>query len=143
MIPVRDSFIADDYKIVESPTRTYKMELYNDDFDKNIRIKGYTDQRAAMEQAIYKITLTERYWYVIYSWNYGIEIKELFGQPIPYCCAELERRIKEALLHDNRIVNVYDFEFENPEFGVVYVKYRADTVFGTLDLAQEVKLKNV
>jgi len=143
MIPQRDSFIDDDFNIVESPTKTYKMELYNSDFEKKITVKGYTDEREAIEQAIYKIINTERYRYLIYSWNYGIELNDLFGMPIPYCCAEIERRVKEALLQDRRITNVYEFQFENPEFEVVFVKFKADTIFGELDLAKEVRLKNV
>lgn len=143
MLPVRDSFISNEYTIVESPTFTYKMEPYNSDFDRAVRIKGYTDERLAMEQAIYKIVNTERYQYIIYSWNYGIEIKDLFGKPIPYCCVELERRVKEALLQDERITNVYEFEFENPEFEVVFMKYKADTIYGALDLSLEVRLRNV
>ena len=96
-----------------------------------------------MEQAIYKILLTERYQYLIYSWNYGIELKDLFGKPISYCCVELERRIKEALLQDTRITNVYNFEFENPKFETVLVKFIADTIFGEVNITKEVKLNNV
>lgn len=141
MIPQRDSFTSDEYSIVESLTKTYKMDI--EDNKRDLRIKGYTDERKAMEQAIYKIILTERYQYLIYSWNYGIELKDLFGKPIPYCCVELERRIREALLQDDRITKVYDFEFENPEFETIFVKFKADTIFGEMDLSREVRLSSV
>lgn len=141
MIPQRDSFTSDEYSIVESPTKTYKMDI--EDNKRDLRIKGYTDERKAMEQAIYKILLTERYQYLIYSWNYGIELKDLFGKPIPYCCVELERRIREALLQDERITKVYDFEFENSEFETIFVKFKADTIFGEMDLSREVRLSGV
>ena len=114
-----------------------------EDDKRDLRIKGYTDERKAMEQAIYKILLTERYQYLIYSWNYGIELKDLFGKPIPYCCVELERRIREALLQDERITKVYDFEFENPEFETIFVKFKADTIYGEMDLSKEVRLSSV
>lgn len=141
MIPVRDSFTSDEYSIVESPAKTYKMDI--EDNKRDLRIKGYTDERKAMEQAIYKILLTERYQYLIYSWNYGIELRDLFGKPIPYCCVELERRIREALLQDERITKVYDFEFENPEFETIFVKFKADTIYGEMDLSREVRLSSV
>lgn len=141
MIPQRDSFTSDEYSIVESPTKTYKMDI--EDNKRDLRIKGYTDERKAMEQAIYKILLTERYQYLIYSWNYGIELKDLFGKPIPYCCVELERRIREALLQDERITKVYDFEFENPEFETIFVKFKADTIYGEMDLSRKVRLSSV
>lgn len=137
MLPNRNNDISTEYEFVESPTKTYAMQLDGD------RIRGKTDERKAMEQAIYKILLTERYQYLIYSWNYGIELKDLFGKPIPYCCVELERRIKEALLQDARITNVYNLNFEIPEVETILVKFIADTIFGEIDIAKEVRLKNV
>ena len=77
MLPNRDSDITTEYEFVESTTKTYAMQLDGE------RIIGKTDERKAIEQAIYKILLTERYQYLIYSWNYGIELKDLFGKPIP------------------------------------------------------------
>ena len=141
MIPVRDSFISDKYTITENPTKTYKMDI--EDNKRDLRIKGCTDERKAMEQAIYKIILTERYQYLIYSWNYGIELRDLFGKPIPYCCVEIERRVREALMQDKRILQVYDFEFDNPQFETIFVRFKADTIFGELNLMKEVKLNNV
>lgn len=137
MLPNRNNDISTEYEFVESQTKTYAMQLDGD------RIRGKTDERKAMEQAIYKILLTERYQYLIYSWNYGIELKDLFGKPIPYCRVELERRIKEALLQDTRITNVYNFNFETPEVETILVKFIADTIFGEIDIAKEVRLKNV
>lgn len=62
---------------------------------------------------------TERYDYVIYSWNYGIEIRDLIGEPIPYVYAELERRVTDALLQDDRITDVIDFDFSNTDESVL------------------------
>ena len=76
MLPDRDNDISTEYEFVESSTKTYAMQLDGD------RIRGKIDDRKAIEQAIYKILLTERYQYLIYSWNYGIELKDLFGKPI-------------------------------------------------------------
>ena len=95
-------------KITETnyPNRTYRIN-----FDTN-HISGYVDGLEAVKQAVYLILSTERYEYIIYSWDYGIELIDLFGKPIPYVMSELPRRIKEALLVDNRITDVVDFEFE-------------------------------
>lgn len=95
-------------KITETnyPSRTYRIN-----FDTN-NISGYVDELEAVKQAVYLILSTERYEYIIYSWDYGIELIDLFGKPIPYVMSELPRRIKEALLVDNRITDVVNFEFE-------------------------------
>ncbi len=94
------------------PNKTYKIVVKTDKNDENDRISGYTDDMDALIQTIYLILSTERYQYIIYSWDYGIELLDLIGQPMPYVMAELPRRIKDALTQDDRIDDVTDFEFE-------------------------------
>ena len=120
-----------DITVKELPIKTHRMELYEGDY-----ILGFVDSQKAMEQAIYKIIRTERYKYIIYSWNYGIELEDLFGMPVEYCVVELERRISEALLQDNRITAVNGFEFDTEsERGTVLIKkFVAETVFGEIQL---------
>lgn len=76
------------------------------------RINGYVDGLEAVAQAVYLILSTERYEFIIYSWDYGVEFVDLIGQPMPYVMSELPRRITEALTQDDRIDDVVDFEFE-------------------------------
>lgn len=109
------------------PSLTYSLN-YPDDG----QVKGFVDELEAMKQAIYKIINTERYKYIIYSWNYGIELADLFGKPLPYVYAEIQRRLEEALLADDRISKVYDFEFSNLR-GEVLVKFKVDTIFGEIE----------
>lgn len=134
LIPtVSDGVIADivDYTM---PTKTYNLE-----YDKDSQIRGYCDEEKAMRQAIYKIINTERYKYIIYSWNYGIELADLFGKPIPFVYAEIQRRIIEALLADDRIKDVYDFSFSNKGEDVT-VTFTASTIYGVIEgLTKEVK----
>jgi len=120
-----------DITVKELPTKTHRMELYEGNY-----ILGFVDSLKAMEQAIYKILRTERYKYIIYSWNYGIELEDLFGMPVEYCVVELERRISEALLQDNRITAVNGFEFDTEsERGTVLIKkFVAETVFGEIQI---------
>lgn len=84
------------------------MSVDADDYD---RLNGFTDGLDAVMQAIYFILSTERYKFIIYSWDYGVELLDLYGQQMPYVMAELPRRIKEALTQDNRIEDVTDFQF--------------------------------
>jgi phage baseplate assembly protein W len=124
MIPSTTAFLEQDFEITEQPTHTYKMNL-----ESNL-IQGYTDGQEAMKQAIYKILNTERYQYVMYSWNYGIELLDLYGEPVSYVCPELERRITEALTWDDRIQTVDNFEFNISKKGEILVTFTAHTVFG-------------
>lgn len=133
MIPKNDN-LASDITIIEIPSKTYKMDLSGD------VIHGYTDGLDAMRQAIYKIIRTERYKHIIYSFNYGIELMDLIGTPVSFAIPEIERRITEALLSDDRIVSVNNFEFELPRKGVVFVKFTAETTQGNVTIESEVNI---
>ena len=115
MIPNYDILIEE---ITEPtyPNRTYKVDFNTD------RVNGYTDELDAVIQAIYLILSTERYKHIIYSWDYGVELVDLIGKPMPYVMSELQRRIKEALIQDNRIDDVIDFEFE-PKGNKLHTKF--------------------
>lgn len=117
--------------VADTTAYTEPSYTYNLEYDKDSQIRGYCDELKAMKQAVYKIINTERYEYIIYSWNYGIELADLFGQPIPYVYAELQRRISEALLNDDRIVKVYNFDFSHTG-GDVLAVFDVDTIYGTL-----------
>lgn len=129
MIPSTAVFLEQDFEIEEQPTHTYKMNLENE------LVRGYIDNQEAMKQVIYKILNTERYQYIMYSWNYGIELLDLYGEPISYVCPELERRITEALTWDDRIKSVDNFEFNILKKGEIHITFTAHTVFG--DVAAE------
>ncbi len=133
MIPSTVGFLDKDFAIAQQAGLTYRMQTEEN------RVRGYTDGREAVRQAIYKIIMTERYQYIMYSWNYGIELLDLFGEPVTYVCPELKRRISEALLWDNRIKSVDDFQFTFPQKGVVHVAFTAHTVYGDVPAEREVK----
>ena len=132
MIPSTSGFLDTALVFEEQPTYTHRIDLQKK------HVRGYTDELEAMEQAIYKILLTERFQYIMYSSNYGIELLDLYGQPISYICPELERRIKEALLWDNRIRSVYNFEFDTSKKGEIRVTFIAKTVFGDVSAERTV-----
>lgn len=73
------------------------------------RISGYIDNKDAIIQAIYLILQTERYESLIYNWYYGVELDNLIGKNPDFVSNELQRRIKEALIEDDRIIDVTDF----------------------------------
>lgn len=134
MIPSINGFLKQDFKIQEQPTKTYQMDL------KENVICGYTDGQAAMRQAIYKILSTERYQYLIYSWNYGIELADLFGEPVSYVCPELKRRITEALTWDRRIKKVDNFLFDISKKREIRVTFTVHTIFGDVDAEKAVNV---
>ncbi len=119
------------FEVEVQSSRTYKI-----DFEKK-RIVGYVDGREAIKQFIVKALDTERYEYLIYSWNYGAEINKLFGQPIPYVYSELKRLITEALTQDDRIDSVDAFNFSHVK-NKVHVTFTAHTIYGPVETEKEV-----
>lgn len=135
MIPkLHNIDIGQQIEIVQYPTFTYAI-----DFEKGT-ISKKVDGLPAMEQAIYKMLQTQRYQYAIYDWNYGFEIEDLFGKPRPYVLSELKRRIREALLVDDRIYEVDNFRFEAPSRDVIAVKFTVHTIFGEIDAGGQVMM---
>lgn len=126
MIPSTVGFLDQDFEIEEQPSKTYKMDLEGNS------VRGFCDGIEAMTQTVFRILNTERYQYIIYSWNYGIETLDLYGQPITYVCPELERRITEALLVDSRITSVTDFEHDTSVKGEIHSTFTVHTIFGEL-----------
>lgn len=128
MLPESANYeLISDYDDLEQTSITYKLDKEN----KRI-VAVYEDYKEIIRQAVYLILMTERYDYAMYSWNYGIELNDLFGREIQYVIPVLMSRIKEALLQDDRILNVTDFNFSikhnvyNASFTVVTKYYNVD-----------------
>lgn len=134
MIPSTVGFLNKNFTIKEQPSLTYRM-----DFDSK-SIRGKAEDREAVRQAIFKVLNTERYQYIMYSWNYGIETLDLYGEPVTFVCPELERRIREALLVDSRIISVTDFEHDLSVKHTVYTTFTVYTIYGDVRGEREVNL---
>lgn len=127
MIPSVSNLMITNLEVETQPSKNYKMHIYD-----NI-INSTCNGLEAMKQVIYKIINTERYKYPIYSWNYGIELSDLIGEPVSYVCAEIERRITEALTQDDRINDVSDFEFDISKKHEVVCTFVVHTIFGDME----------
>lgn len=127
MIPSNSDILLTDLEMETQPSRDHRMEI-----QKNT-INGICDELDAMSQVVYKILNTERYQFIIYSWNRGIETSDLFGEPVTWVCPELQRRIEEALVQDDRIESVDGFEFDVSEKRTVKATFTVHTIFGDID----------
>lgn len=133
MLPDMEDGLVRNYAVTKQPSRTYRMDLNEE------RIAGYTDQLEAVRQMVYCILNTERYENLIYSWNYGMELKDLYGKPIPYIKSELKRRIKEALIQDDRILDVNSFDFKH-RGGTLTVRFMVETDCGVFQEEKEMEM---
>ena len=120
--------------IATQPTLTYKL-----DFETK-RISTKIDDFEAVMQAITKILYTERYSYVIYSGDYGVELERLIGQDYDYIVSDIERIITEALTVDERVLSISDLEIVKLNQDSAQVTFTANTIYGSGVVATEVLL---
>ncbi|MGG0663399.1 DUF2634 domain-containing protein [Viridibacillus arvi] len=133
MIPEQEENLTEDIEFEDEPSKTYKLMTGRN------RIVGYIDEIEALKQAIYLMLSIDRYDYLIYSWNYAFESKDLFGKPISYVISELKRRITEALTHDDRIDDVDAFIFEVNK-NKVHTIFTVHSIYGEFESGIEVNI---
>ena len=137
MIPTNTIFLSNEstsFDYENQPTLSHKLNFENG------RVGGYVDKLEAYKQRIYLLLNTERYKHIIFSWDYGIELEDLFGQPIAYVVPEIERRLTEAVMTDRESEKVSDFEFDTSKKGIVYVKFKATSVYGEVEFEKNVEI---
>lgn len=118
----------------QKPSLTWKLDLSSN------RVKGMIDDKDAILQAVEKILLTERYAYRIYSWNYGAELRFYIGKDTDFVLADAERTIREALLQDDRILDIEDFSAKQIDLNSVSVSFTVVSVAGSFNYKKEVKV---
>ncbi|MFB4326392.1 DUF2634 domain-containing protein [Priestia sp. BR_2] len=127
MIPETDEDLLDEsLEDLPQPSLTWHI-----DFDKG-RIIGKTDGLVAIQQAVFKVFQTDRFWYDIYSFDYGHELTLLLGSSPEFVQSEATRMIQEALLPDDRIDAV-----ENVEAVIngdqITIRFTVVTVYGSFE----------
>lgn len=132
MLPGIEEDLSEGYEIEEQPSLVWKLNGNND------QIRGTVDEIEAVRQAAFCILNTERYEYMIYSWDYGVELEDLFGEPLSYVLPELKRRIAEALTQDDRITGIRDFLFDTSKRGIVNAVFTIETIYGEIQAEKEV-----
>lgn len=108
---------------VSQPSLTWIID------NKTHQVKTMNDTLEAMRQAVEIALSTERFTWQIYDSYYGTSLKGLIGKEYEYIMSELPRRVKDALLIDERIREVQDFAFTK-NGDVLTATFTVITVFG-------------
>ena len=132
MLPIVDSDFTEDFEVVTGPDITFGISSVM------TSLCSVIDGLESIKQAVYIMLNIERYQYIIYSFDFGVELQDLIGEPIDYIEAELERRISDCLEQDDRITEVTDFEFEKAGNDKLLVSFSVNTIYGTIEETLEV-----
>nr|DAM32587.1 MAG TPA: Protein of unknown function (DUF2634) [Caudoviricetes sp.] len=121
----------------EITSRTYAIDWENG------RIRGFVDEQEAVKQYMKKALLTPRFKCLIYDNSYGSEINDEIiknSATRDYIEADLPFLIKDTLIHDERILDIKNIEFEftgsYPSQDSVLISFDADTIYGTIEVEE-------
>ena len=117
----------------QQPSRTWNINK-----DTN-RIQGETDGQAAVRQAVEIILNVERFRWQIYRPYSGMQWDGLIGQDPGYVASELQRRMTEALLMDDRVRGISDFTY-SVSGNTLNASLTVNTVYGKIETGVEVNI---
>ena len=75
------------------------------------RIQGECDGYTAVKQAVEVILNVQRFRWQIFTPYSGMDWRDLIGNDPGYVAAEVQRRIREALLMDDRVRDIRDYTY--------------------------------
>lgn len=134
MIPESALPDASQLEDVRQPSLTYRLDPASK------RIVGMVDGLEAVTQAVYKILCTERYAWLIYDWEYGVELEQYLGADYNFVVADITGSISEALLVDDRVQSVQDFVIHKTGIDSLYVEFLVVSNEGSTRIGREVSI---
>ena len=132
-LPVTSVNIGGNLRYQDQPSLTWKIDKESN------RITGTCDGWDAVRQAVEIILYVERFRWQIYTPYSGMQWDGLLGENPGYVIVELQRRIREALMMDNRVTGISDFDYEQDE-ETLNVSFTVDTVYGGIPIITGVEL---
>lgn len=128
-------FDLDDDEIEVEQEEAKEPKDYEIDF-KTGRLTGrMVTGLKAIEQWIYIVLVTDRYFYTQYSWDHGSELNTLIGKHASkgYVESEVKRMVQDALLVNENITGIENMacKIEND---VLKASFTANTVYGEISV---------
>lgn len=124
MIPIFD--LDEETEVEEQPSLTWYL-----DFEKG-KIVGRVDGLDAVKQAVFKVLQTNRFFFSIYTWDYGHELTKLIGTNPVFVKSEVKRIIEEALMVDDRITGIENVE-ASAVGDMLNVQFTVTTIYGSFN----------
>ena len=123
----------------EFQTEQFANKTYKINFEEK-RIIGEIDDLEAVKQAVYKILHTERFNSLLYSWDYGVEFENLIGKDYDFILGDLQRRIEEALLQDDRIERIENVKVNKKQNDSIDVSFIVISKYGNVTMGVNINV---
>lgn len=101
------------------------------------QISGMVDGYQAIVQAVEILFSVERFWWQIYSPNFGVQWQGLIGLNPGFVGLEIQRRAKDAIKPDSRLLDITNFSY-TVNGDSLTAQFTVKTVYG--DVPQTVTL---
>lgn len=124
-LPQSDISMSAGVVFEQKPSRTWRIDKQTN------RIRGETEGREAVQQAVDILLNVERFRHQIFQPYSGMEWDGLIGQDPGYVAAEMQRRLAEALTMDDRIRGISDFRYTVQGQNLT-ATFTVDTVYGAI-----------
>lgn len=135
-------FIGSTTIIESDELPTFKEYAWNFETDKFIYDNNgnhvIVEKNEALKVWVYKALKTERFDYMAYSWQYGIELKPFIGKvmSVQERYSELKRVITECLMVNPYITSIDSFDFEEEKHGeTVKITINLTTIYGEVTIS--------
>lgn len=110
----------------EYPTRTFKVNFENN------QVNGFVDGLDALKQSFMFMINTQRFVNTAFTSNFGMDWKDLIGQPNDYILSEVLARVQDMILADNRFLSADYYETRPFEIigDMVIINIEVKTIYG-------------
>lgn len=118
-------------EVTTQPSRTWYINKETN------RIQGECDNWQSVRQAVEIILNVERYKWQIYSPYSGMEWRGLIGEDAGYVASEIQRRVRDALMMDDRVLGISNYSY-TIDGDIIRASLIVNTVYG--DVAQTLEV---
>lgn len=134
MIPVYEDLLLYDEETEEvpMPSLTFRMD------EERNTISGMVDDLDGLKQSIKTRLQIEMEEYEIFSPGYGVDLADKIGQPVYFLLPDIEMMLEDAILEDERVVEVADIDAVLSEKHGVTVTFTVVTEIGDANMELEV-----
>ncbi len=130
-LPVGGIDISNGVRFEQQPSKTWLIDTAAK------RIRGETEGLAAVRQAVEIILNVERFRWQIYRPYSGMQWDGLLGRDPGYVASELQRRIRDALMMDDRVRGISGFTY-SVDGDILTASLTVNTVYGDTQTTVEV-----
>ena len=120
-------------EVSSQPGRTWYIDKSTN------RIRGECDGWLAVRQAVEIILNVQRFRWQIYTPYSGMDWRNLIGNGPGYVAAELQRRVCDALIMDDRVLGIRDYSY-TISGDELHAEFTVLTVYGDIAQTMEVSL---